>query len=176
VEQGKVKTLPENDLRGITRESSRCLTTVNIRMGEWWDRDTDQRWLTFGQAQLRRFGDNAFPWWWLGAYLAEGATDFEHDSGYALRLPLVSLDFQFMMNHGSHFLALVHPAAADEFRVPTPGYNPLEHPKTEPCPTCKGEQAHLMVPEGLYVPPFEPELYEVVKGRPVSIHIGTVYP
>ncbi|NIT79617.1 MAG: hypothetical protein GWN58_33205 [Anaerolineae bacterium] len=160
------------DLRDISRGADKCLTTVTIRMGEWWDRATDQPWLKFGMADIRHFGDTDFPWWRLAAYLKSGATDFEHDSAFALRLPLATLDYTFTMNHGSRFLGIVHPDMADEFHVPLAGYSPLE--KANLCPHCKETEAHLMVPEGNYVPPFEAELWEAVRGRPVVIHLGRV--
>jgi hypothetical protein len=75
-------------------------------------------------------------------------------------------------------MALVDPGRKEDFHVPLPGYNPFEHPKTEKCPDCTGKDhtPHMMVPEGLYVPPHEPQLFELVKGRVVTITIGQPRP
>jgi hypothetical protein len=167
--------LEHTDLRNITRESDHCLSTVTIRMGDWWDRGTDTPWLKFGQAQIRKHENSDLTWWQLGAYLKDGATDFEHDSGYAFRMPLVALEYTFTLNHGSRFSAIIHPNMADEFHVPLPGYNPLEHENTQKCDRCTEERAHLIIPQGFYVPPFEPELYKLVAGKPVVIHLGVIY-
>ena len=162
----------ENDLRSITRNSDTCLTTVYWRPGEAWNRES-RKWLLFGEAQLRKCSnDGDMVWWRLASYLKGRTADFEHDSAFALRIPLVAFEFIYMERHRARFVALVHPGMPDEFHVPLPGYNPLEHLLTHPCPTCTDGDAHLIVPEGLYVPPFEPELYKAMAGRVVDITIG----
>lgn len=159
----------ETDLRSITRDSDTCKTTVELRLGDVWDRGTEIKWLTFGRAQIRKMETDGFPNWRLAAYL-KNATDFEHDSAFAFRLMLVALEFKFVENHCTVLQALVHPSYSDEFHVPRPGYNPLELPESTECPDC--EEKHIIVPEGFYVPPFDAELFEAVAGKSVTIYIG----
>lgn len=171
--------LQETDLRGISRDSDTCRTTVTVDMGyDENGREKLVKWIVAGQGQLDKLdGHRRVQRWWLRSYL-DNATDFEHDSAYAFRLPLLAVEFKAVWWHQVHFNALINPNEPDDFHVPLPGYNPLEHPKTEQCPEerCQGEHAHLIVPEGMYVPPFEPELFKLVAGRPVEIVIGQPHP
>jgi len=161
------------DLRSITRDSDICLTTVGVRLGPSWDRGADREWLKFGRCRIRKMErDSGLPEWELAAHLGQGATDFEHDSAFALRLPLVGLKYKFTENHQSLFVAMIDIGRDDDFHVPLPDYDPFAHPETGPCPRCRGVEAHLMVPEGLYVPPHIPELFKLVAGKIVQIYIG----
>jgi hypothetical protein len=145
-------------------------------MGGAWDRASEVKWIVCGEVQIRERGNRRdLSYWSLNAYLIDGATDFEHSSAYAVCLPLVALQFDGTEYHETLLHAMVDPGRLDDFHVPLPGYNPLEHPRTEKCPDCtkkKGCTPHLIVPEGFYVPPREPKLFELVKGRIVSISIG----
>lgn len=151
------------DLTSITRDSNTCRAIVKLKLGRHKSIDW---WLKFGQAQLRN-EDNLC---WLTAYINNDVTDFEHDSAHALRLPLIGLKFDSVCYHSSKFTAWVDPDGEDEFRVPLPGYNPAEHPDAVKCTQCK--TAHIIVPEGYYLPPFNKELYNKVRGKKVYISIG----
>jgi len=65
-----------------------------------------------------------------------------------------------------------------DFRVPRPGYNPMEHPNATRCEEpgrCGGP--HVIVPENMYAgAPFDAELYKAVRGRRVEVQIGPAYP
>ena len=157
------------DLRAITRRSDKCLTVVEIK----WDWETEIDWLTFGEAQLRHhenLGTHD-----LMAYLTDGVTDFEHDSAYALSLPLIGLRFTRLDYHSTHFDAWVDPShdADRGFRVPSPGYDPMKHPDAIVCraKTCRRDGPHIIVPEGHYLPPFNKELFKLVAGKRVEITI-----
>lgn len=167
--------LKETDLRSISRDSATCRTTVTVDMGyDEKGRMLKVRWLIAGQGQLQPIDSSlSIRRWLLTSYL-DNATDFEHDSAYAFRLPLVAVELKAVWWHTLHIDALVQPYDPEDFHVPLPGYNPLEHPDTEPCQAeqCRGKQAHLIVPEGLYVPPLEMELFNLVAGRPVEVTIG----
>ena len=160
------------DLRNITRDSDTLRTEVTVLI-DW---ETRIKWLVFGECNLRKMErQQRLENWWLSAYLKEGATDFEHDSGYALRLPLIAVTFGSIYNHRLRVSAVIDPQDAhDDFHVPLPGYNPLAHEDTALCPDCK-ERPHLIVPEGLYVPPFEDDLFALVAGKEVEIYIGQPY-
>jgi len=154
------------DFRSITRDADKCLTKVYIYMGHKWEgHEAMQEWLTFGSCYLR----NEDSLCWLAAYMNYGITDFEHDSAYALRLPLIGLKFLRVFNHATHLEAYVDPDNASEFCVPSPGYNPTMLKEAYECPDCK--EHHMIVPEGYYVPPFNEELYNIVRGKKLDICI-----
>jgi len=157
------------DLRSITRESDKIATSVMIVPSRHADK---KKWLLFGEAQLSDRGNSSdgIKRWELRSYL-KGATDFEHDSAYALVLPLICVTFIWVYYHNTRLSAIVDPTLGphDDFAVPEPGYNPLEHEKTVKCTEC--EPNHLIVPEGLYIPPDNPELYKKVSGKEVQIEI-----
>ena len=48
----------------------------------------------------------------------------------------------------------------------------MENEKSYVCQDC--EDPHIILPEGVYLPPNNDELYEMVRGRKVLIIIGTV--
>lgn len=178
------------DLREITRESHLCRTVVFLQ-GSIYER-RQFKWLELGQAVLRRQKESSsLNAWRLEAYLTEGTCDFEHDSAYALELPLIGLQLGDLgiHYHTTYLTAWVDPNAADQFsqgfRVPRPGYNPMKHEKAVTCEGvynekkrkyCKWNEGkpHIIVPEGFYRPPFDLELYRAVAGKQVEIHIGPV--
>jgi hypothetical protein len=157
------------DLRSITREADRIRTKVVLL-----DRFSSERtpWLLFGSCQVRFFENKHS--WWLSAYMTSGVTDFEHDSAYALRLPLIGMTFDGV-EYGSTLLrAWVDPEGTDDFCVPTSSeYDPTKHPDATTCNYDRcAEDPHIIVPEGFYVPPFDRQLFERVRGRKVEIRIG----
>jgi hypothetical protein len=97
------------------------------------------------------------------------ATDFEHDSAYALSLPLIGLEFQGVHYHQTQIRAWVG-VNPEHFHVPLPGYDPTKHPKAVVCTNCP--KKHPIVPEGFYFPPFERELFKKIRGREVLIKVG----
>lgn len=171
----------ETDLRDITRESDLCETIVRLSLD--WNRDSVRRpeidWLKFGQAQLCRQKESSFEGCWrLEAYLKEGVTDFEHDSAKALSLPLVGVQLApiGIDYHRTHLIAWVDSSQDDyeNFHVPRPGYNPMAHPKAYICESEHCEAPHPIVPEGFYIPPFDVELFNFVRGKKVEIIVGPV--
>lgn len=165
--------IAETDLRSITRDSRTQRTVVTVHL-DWQTRAT---WLVFGQGRLRFFEKKHT--WQLAAFLKDGASDFEHDSAFALQLPLIGLQFEGTEYHQSTFVAWVDPNGDEpfqDFRVPRPGYNPMKHKDAILCRKgrCK-EEPHIMVPEGFYVPKYDPELYRAVRGKKVEISIGPAF-
>lgn len=179
----KASVVQETDLRPICRASDRCITVVTLHV-DW---EARARWLVLGETQIRQQSDRRDGRWRLEAYMAD-ATDFEHDSAYALRLPLVGLEFTGLDYHRSTFHAWIDPNAVDEFsqdfHVPRPGYDPRKDPKARTCSGtydgkenfCKWNEGrpHPVVPEGFYVPPYDADLYGVVRGKLVEISCGPV--
>lgn len=167
----------ETDLRAVSRESDRCQTTVYVHEDNH-PHASRQKWIVAGQGKLRL--DMNPPE--LQVYLPAGVTDFEHDSGYALRMPLIGIEFEGIQYHTTIVSAYVAPRSLDDFAVPWPGYNPMEHPDTIMCgegdtgyDECK-QNPHPMVPEGFYTPYNDADLYHEVEGRMVTIHFAVVRP
>lgn len=167
------KGIERLDLRPITRSSDRCFTRVILiddlafeRQDEWVE------WIIMGESTLRT--DVREPW--LEAHLNRGATDFEHDSAYALHLPLIGITLGELAirNNITHIKAWINPNRPRDFRVPEPKYDPTKHQDACECPDCKGEDRHIIVPEGFYLPPTNQELFKKVSGHKVEIHIGTI--
>jgi len=161
--------LEKVDLRHITRHTDKVQTKVWIV-----DRYGSERveWLVLGAPQIRFFENKKT--WWLSAYMNQGATDFEEDSAYALRLPLIGVTFDGVEYGATRLVAWVDPAGLDEFHVPASSdYDPTKHPDTVMCTKCK--KPHPIVPEDFYVPPRDKALFKKVRGQRVIIHIGPVW-
>lgn len=187
--------IKETDLRPITRDSKRLMCTVTMELGYTRDGYTRRvTWLQFGECNIRSQRDRVDGRWRLEAHLANNACDEEHDTAWALKLPLIGLQLGALAVDYSrtHFVAFVDPDAGPErgsssgdFHVPRPGYNPMKHPEATICEGiynktknqyCKwnNKKKHVIVPGGFYVPPFDKELYEAVRGKRVEIVIGPV--
>jgi len=172
--RGKPFDLQTTDLRSITRRSDTCVTTVCLRRSY---KDRDFKWLVLGEAHLTsRDGGNKG--WNLKAYLTSGVTDFEHDSAHALDLPLIGVQLDSVYYHSTHITGYIDPEMdSSSFRVPLPGYNPMKHEDAIECNDDRCEKdPHIIVPEGLYTPPFNRGLFDAVRGKRVEIHIGPVTP
>jgi hypothetical protein len=175
--------IQETDLREITRYSELCLTVVTVHLD--WDRANMVKWLVCGQSRLIPQRERSDGTWRLEAYLTVGVTDFEHDSAYAFKLPLIGVQFDSVSYHQTQLTGWVDPNGGDEsfpdFHVPRPGYNPMKLPGAELCDlgehgyTCY-KKPHMIVPEKHFVPPFDAELYEAIKGKKVEILISPVFP
>lgn len=159
------------DLRNITRNARTCLTTVVIYPPEFGGPDL---WLSFGEATMRHFSHKNT--WELKGRLKGYATDDEHDTGYALCLPLIGLSFRETNYQQSDFSAWVDPNNFEGFRVPRPGYNPMKMKGHRKCSgDCKIREPHIIVPSGFWAgPPPDRELFRDVRGRRVDISIGPI--
>lgn len=166
----------KTDLTKISRNTKKCRTSVQLD----WDWETRVEWLIFGECSLRT-GDRRDGKWELGARFTYGVTDFEHDSIWACKLPLIGVEFRFADKHSFLFQGFVDPTIdvndrRPAFHVPRPGYDPRTDPGAHECKekACRGDKPfpHLIVPEGFYVPPFDAELYKLVAGKRVEITAG----
>ncbi len=158
---------PVLDLRHLTcAKDDRRRTTIFLETSF----EVCVEWITVGSVSLMPWNDRRSGRWSLESKIAGGATDFDHSTVRIVRLPLIGLEFE----HASgavRFHAWIDPGADDsEFRVPPPDYDPVAHPKTH---TCKdgpcAKNPHPIVPEGLFLPPFNRELFEQVRGKRVEI-------
>jgi hypothetical protein len=180
---------PEIDLRPICRRSDKIQATVYMDPPY----EGQSVWLRLGEVQLiPRDGHRFTGWWTLKAYMGPEndkrgtPTDGEHDSAYACQLPLIGVTMGMVMYHTTLITAYVNPALDldddhNGFYVPTSSdYDPRKHPDAEECDNedClkedpkDGNGPHILVPEGFYVPPYNRELYERVRGQRVEIRIG----
>lgn len=185
----KPTIIVETDLRSITRKANRLRAVVRIQLD--WETRID--WLLLGETQIVAQKDGGGDGRWrLESHLAEGVADIEHDTGFAVRLPLIGLQLGplAVYYHHTHLFAWVDPNAegirTPEFHVPRPGYDPVKHPDTFMCDGiydekkkkyCKWNEGkpHPIIPQGFYVPPYDAELYEAVKGKKVEITIGPAH-
>ncbi len=168
---------PETDLRSISRDAKRCVADVILYPD--WDRSNAFRWLILGSTNLIRERDGG---WRLEARFNEGVTDFEHDPVIICRLPLIGLQMNEMgvYNHHINFTAWINPNDPEAFHVPGPGYDPRKEEgahlcKSKDCLKGNGGKSHMIVPEGFFVPPFDVDLYTMVRGKKVEIRIGPVF-
>ena len=160
---------PLIDLRAVTRQSDRYMTTVRLHR----DHFRSKEWIVMGQARLvARYRSQGPTIWTFDAYLTEGVTDFEHDSAYAIRIPLVGVEFRSVYYGQTEVIAAIDPMDFEGFHVPPPGYNPMKHPDAHECKSEHCEEPHVIVPEGNYVPPNNVELFKMVRGRFVEITFG----
>lgn len=168
----------ETDLRAITRDADKCRTTVALYL----DGYTRTPWLRFGQAQLSSQSERHTGRSRLEARMTAGVTDFEHDSAYALRLPLIGVQFDGLLvrYHTTFLIGWIDPDAEEDFRVPGPSYDPAKLQDAHRCRDVRclkdNPDGHIIVPEGYYVPPHNPKLYKLVAGKRVEIAIGPAWP
>lgn len=147
------------DFRGITRDPHVSTCRVDLEV-----LGARKPWLAFGTPMLERGREGR---WVLKAHLRDGATDGEHDSAYALKLPLVGLEFTYTLYGHFYFRAFVSAEEPGDFRVPHASYDPFVG--AQRCRTCKGKYSHAFCD---FLPPAEPGLYEAVAGLPVVISAG----
>jgi len=170
----KKKYQPEfTDLTAITRNADRQRTVVIL---EDPHRDNRMKWLEFGECRLRRIEGREHAEYELHAFLMRGVTDGEHDSACAVNLPLIGVEFrgiEYQQATITAFVSLEGGEPYPNFRVPRPGYNPMEQEDAAPCDSkhCK-DDPHIIVSDRFYMPDFDPELYAAVAGRRVRISIG----
>lgn len=149
------------DLTGITRESDKIRTEVFLRVNYRW-----VLWLSMGAANLLKET--------RGHTLTSrmDATDFEHDSVYAVSLPLIGLKFESHVNATTTFSAFIKPNDLQDFCVPVDSsYDPTKQPGVVECGLEDCDPKHVIVPEEFYTPPSDAKLFEAVRGYAVEIVI-----
>ena len=165
---------PEMDFRKLARNADKIATTVVL----WTDYERSA-WIRLGEIMLRqRDSHNHRGVWQLGAYL-QNATDFEHDAAWLLKIELIGVEFTSVEYGQTHFQAYIKGDDENDFRIGNADYNPLAHPKAKRCKGtakehCRREEPHVIVPEGFFVPPENPELFNIVRGRRIEVTTGPV--
>lgn len=158
--------IPLIDLTGLCRTPDKVYCEVRVEP-PYGNRTP---WLKLGAVSLDHHDRGN--WWRLTARM--DATDFEHDSLYALSLGLVGLTLKFMSNHHFHYEAYLHPDP-ENFKVPSEGYDPRTAKGVTKCngKEC-GRGKHLVVPDGNYTPKLNPEMFKLVRYSLLTIAIGPV--
>lgn len=180
----KIEACPvkKTDLTGLScgpKDPRRTYVTLE------WDWDTRVEWLIFGAVQSFSHRDNDPGLWTLEGTI-DNVSDFEHDTCRCVRLPLIGVSYRHTFHGSSLFQGWVQPGLdahdhSNGFHVPRPGYDPRKHKDSEECDGqydgkkhfCKWGHKHLIVPQGFYVPPFDPELYALVAGKKVEVRMFT---
>lgn len=157
---------PTMDLRALCRSSDRCIAVVRLMV----DSDRKVDWLVLGAITISAFTNIHF----LEARMVD-TTDISHSAAPVLRLPLIGLHLSSLpvQNHVTRLEAWIDPNAPEDFRVPRPGYDPRTTPGTFTCTDC--EHPHPILPDGRYLPDFDPDLYGLVRGKKVEIRIRPVF-
>ena len=139
-----------NDLRGITRDIDR--TETRVVLGSFDDREA-YTCLVLGSTNLVH--NERLDTWRFSARVRDGATDGEHDSAYAIRMPLIGVRLDNVNCGTTCITGWVDPVVDNDrrgdFRVPPLGYDPFAG--STRCDTCT--DAHRIVAEGLWLPPFD---------------------
>lgn len=150
---------PALRLLDFTRISRGANTTTTSLYVEQRDQNRCE-WLRVGQVEMHKRDRNTI--WTLSSYLLD-ATDFEHDSAYLFRLNLIGVGLHPLgLGNGVTRISAWLEPDHEEFHVPDEHYDPLKLPETQTCPSCKGgegEEPHLMVPPGFYIPKPNPVLH-----------------
>lgn len=166
------------DLRGITRNSKFCKTVIWV-ITDPWDRSRVE-WILCGESRLcpQKDSSRSDGRWRLEAYLTAGVTDFEHDSAYAFKLPLIGVQFDGVSYGRITVQAWIDPNEdPEDVGIPLPGYNPMNLPEAFTCKEKSCGKPHRIIPEGYYGgPPADPKLYEALRGKKVEILFSPVFP
>lgn len=161
---------PLIDLTAISR-SKRVTTGVKI-----FDGYDGFPWLKFGEFDLTYVENKKFHR--LDARMGRGATDFEHDSAHVVILSIIGLELDLITYGFTTLVGWIDPSESlneerfHDFHVPPPGYDPTKLPGASTCKRCKPH--HPIVPEGYFVPKFDPDLYRLVAGKRIEIATGPI--
>mgnify|MGYP001560155714 CR=1 FL=1 len=168
-----IKAPPLLDLRNCTRG---CVTTrTEISISMTGDNRSFSPWILLGRVLIRPDGERGSGKHVVAGRLNGGATDFEHSSAFAFRIPVIGLSCpDYVDDSVVEFNAWVSPVFEPrwtELRVPSGHYDPFDLPGASICSEC--DPKHLVVPEGYYAgPPHNSALAEIVAGKRIKIQIG----
>lgn len=102
-----------------------------------------------------------------------GATDFDHDMAILFRIKLTGVAFSLASGGRLWIDAFIAGDDPDAFRVPLPGWNQLKGATKCTHGDCRTKDArHLVVDEGRYIPPPNPELFDMLRGLRIEIVTG----
>jgi hypothetical protein len=124
------------DLRAISRASDRSTTKVDLIVDY-----VAYPWIVAGECNLREVHQS----YELYVRAIDGLTDAEHDSAYAIILPLVGVKLLSVQRHEVTLVAWINAENSNNFRVPNAKYDPTMLPGAFTCTAC--DEHHLIVPE-----------------------------
>lgn len=153
------------DLRTIAREHH-CCTFIRLET-PFYTEHQPKLWIVSNMVEFREQGRSKGEYT-LYSRLVAGATDFEHDSGYAFSFPVVGLQFVSCYYGRPQFEAWIKPGLnvyGEDFNVPPEDYDPVAD--AEVCSDCA--EPHPIVP---YLSCHNAELYQKVAGCKVIIEMG----
>lgn len=173
-EKGRPQWLPFLDLRGITRASDKCATIITCRIHH-----REFTWIHCGSlCELHGRDNSRIKTWIVGAYLNNGATDFEHDSAYAFRFEVLEPKLDMVTYSRTWLTTFINPDpfSVEQFHVPeSSDYNPAQLVGAHMCEEDYCEKPHPIVPEGYYVPPTDKKYAERMRGVEIIIRTGPAY-
>jgi hypothetical protein len=150
------------DFRPITYSGLRAC--IKAEMEPYGPKET---WIETGNLKISSSGEGSLLRRTVESQL-DSVCDPEHDPCKAFSFSVIGLQFVFSMSATMLFEGVIDPTRA--FCVPGPDYDPAKT-HGEPCSHCKGDEAHLLVPDGFYMPPKNPELFRQMAGKTIEIWI-----
>ena len=109
------RTVPITDLRGICRYPDRLRCSVFLFEAQEDGATREVPWLILGQVGLVTHEGRKAGHATLSARMGFGATDFEEDAAWVLKLPLTGLFFSGVDYHVTKFIAWVDADAEGSF-------------------------------------------------------------
>lgn len=149
---------PRLDLRRFCK--SRASTLVRA---EWDGSMVD--WLLLGEVELAEVSPRGVLWK-FGARLGRGATDYEHDASWAVSMLLIGVRLDLVMGDSTLVTGFILPRDDEDFRV-TAG-DPFADATR--CGAFACPKRHPIVP---FMPRRDPALFEVMRGRKISIGVSS---
>lgn len=134
---------------------------------------TGHAWIYAGDVDITEYSNQQGVWMVEAKHY--GATDYDHDTAIVFRVKIAGVAFRRAI--GGHiwidgFIAGDDP---DAFRVPQPGWKQLEGAIKCRHADCKAKDSqHLVVAEGKYIPPSNPELFDKFRGLQIEIVTGKI--
>ena len=158
------------DLTKITCNSDKTLSVISFRDIE----KGDGTWLVSGEVLLAKSDRDNYCT--ISARMPH-LIDSDHSYAYAFRFEVVGLEFDMVTQGRCVYTAWIRGDVSSgySFHVPDGVYSPKVD-KSMKCKSCKGnnEPAHYyMGNDGNYLPPQNDKLFELVRGRSISISIGS---
>lgn len=130
-------------------------------------------WIHAGDVDITEHGRSDQRGSWMIQAKNYGATDFDHDAAILFRFGLAGVAFRMASDGRLWIDAFIAGDDPDAFRVPLPGWNQLEGATKCRHQRCRAKDAkHLVVDEDRYIPPPNPELFDMLRGLRVEIVTG----
>lgn len=144
-------------------QGARDSTTISLSVDY-----TEHTWIQASGISLVDRGNTHARGSWLLEARWPNITDLEHDLAVAVRMNLHGVNLH-MINNGRVWIdGFIDGDDPTTFRVPVPGWNQLDGATRCRQRDCRGP-GHLVVNEGLYVPPPNLELFDMLRGLRVEI-------